>query len=191
MTVRNNLYFHPQSISNRDIQFQNGEQDKIKFSYTDTFTQKGTDYEEISLPSLYKVCNSWNSILMNNNQDEKLDRQQLGLRLKYFYVVRNFKALNSIIKTKNKQLIEADKKWANESTLVKIATFVLKLITFCQFDLLQHLHRKYENKPRHAELRTEQLRGGCERVHSRFFIAAMQDGLGKKAHEKNKEFFTH
>lgn len=164
------LTFQPQSISNKNISFQNGNDDSIRFSYLGSFKQRGVDFEEIPLSAIFKAKaeGGWNCIQTMNpawktggikiaNQDQK--RQELALRLKHLYVDRNIYAINSIIHKKNRDFIEAKQKWANESLLVTIARVVLKTLSLGFFDFRDWLHQKYERKAPYGFVQT---------IHSRF-----------------------
>ena len=123
------LTFQPQSISNKNISFQNGAGDAIKFSYSGSFKERKVDFEEIPLSAIFKAKaeGGWNCIQTMNpawktggikiaNQDQK--RQELGLRLKHLYVDRNIYAINcttfsQIIKIINFRCILSNYYFAN------------------------------------------------------------------------------
>lgn len=182
------IHFIPQSISNRNLSFQNGEKDKIKYSYTGTFTKLHEDYEEIPHSLLAKWARSsgkWDPPEMNDTTSRKFDQEKFALRVKYLYIERNFICINQIIADKNHAPIRADKQWAANNLLIKIATVVLKIITCCQIDLLHYLHNKYERKIRFADIKTQFCAGSIK------FSSTIGKFIETITHENNKEFFDH
>lgn len=160
MTSR--LTFDPQSISSKHVCFANSQGDAIQFSYSGSFKQRGVDYEEIPLATLFQSKVRWNCRQMmnpawkiqGNTPNKEECQQELALRLKHLYVDRNIYAINRIIHQKNRDCIESKKKWANTSLLVKITRYVLKVLSCGSFDFRDHLHQRYEKVHQYEFLKT-------------------------------------
>lgn len=132
------IEFNPHTFSNANVQFMNGSDDQILYSYCGRFTQLGKDYGTISVAKLKEINKAFD--IRQAFTPEHFDppgktKVEIGywfaMNLKYFYAGRSVIVLNDICDQKKKIIEER----ISKKLIVKIVDFILKFIPFLQFRL--------------------------------------------------------